>query len=206
MQPLLIEYNRVSPQVKFVSCLSANLLVFLFFCPHRFASCSLIQTCVPTFPNLSAGFFARTRFLRQRRRSATIHNIISASTDQHLEPLPTQLPPRPQPCLSVVAAATHDSPPPPPPPRRHHDHRYHDANSTSTPGTPTLPPLPVNAGGRPSTGTRGGGGYISCRCRPSSYALPPIQEEGGGKPHVNRHRRPSNVIISQPTIFLRLSR
>ena len=134
--------NRVSPQVKFVSCLSANLLSFLVFCPHRLASCSLIQTCVPIFPNLSAVFFACTRFLRQRRRAATIHNMIS------------------------------------------------------TPRTPTPPPLPVNAGGRPSTGTRGGGGYIGCRRRPSSYARPPTQEEGGGKPHVSRHRRPSNVIIS----------
>jgi hypothetical protein len=29
-------------------------------------------------------------------------------------------------------------------------------NMISTPRTPTPPPLPVNAGGRPSTGTRGG--------------------------------------------------
>ena len=62
-------FDRVSPQVKFVSCLAANLLVFLVFCPHRFASCSLVQTCVPTFPNLSAGFFARTRFLTFLHRS-----------------------------------------------------------------------------------------------------------------------------------------
>ncbi len=97
--------------------------------------------------------------------------------------------------------------PPPLPPRCHHDHCYHNANSTSTPGTPTPPPLPVNAGGRPSTGTRGGGRATSADTAVRlvrTHARPPTQEEGGGKPHVNRHRRrQTSSLASRQSSYVR---
>ena len=147
----------------------------------------------------------------ESKRAATIHNIISASTDQHLEPLPTQLPPRPRRCLSVVAAATHDSPPPPP--HRHH-HRHHDATTIIVTTTPTPPRLQEclrrrrylstpAVDNQPECG--GGGGNIGCRRRPScSYARPRSQEEGGGKPHVNRHRRrQTSSLASRQSSYVR---
>jgi len=113
------------------------LLVFFVFCPHRFASCSLIQTCVPTFPNLSAGFFARTRFLRERRRPATtIHNIISSP------PPPTNtLSPCQHSCHRDRIAASLLSPPPPTTPRPHH--RVATTTATTTPPQSSLPRRPT---------------------------------------------------------------
>ncbi len=168
----------------------------------------------PHFPNLSAGFFARTRFLRQRRRATTIHNIISSSTDQHLEPLPTQFSPRPQRCLSAVAAATHDSPRPPPPHRHHH--RHHDATTIIVTTMPTPPRLQERLRRSRYLSTpavdhqpeRRGGGRLHRLTPPSvlfvrTHARRP-KRRGGGKPHVNRHRRrQTSSLASRQSSYVR---
>ncbi len=115
-----IRLIRVSPKVKFVSCLSADLLVFCFFCTHRFASCSLLQTSVPNFPNLSAGFICSYQVLGAEKTSHhTSHLCLCQPSPLDLEPLSPQLPPQRQRCLCAVASTTHNGLPlPPPPPQR----------------------------------------------------------------------------------------
>ncbi len=136
---------RVSPKVKFVSCLSADLLVFCFFCTQRFVSCSLLQTSVPNFPTLSAGFFCSHQVLGAEKTSHhTSHLCLCWPSPLDLELLPPQLPLQWQRCLSAVASATYDGLPLPSPLPQCHHHHDAAAATLSTP-TPTPPPLPVNA-------------------------------------------------------------
>ena len=110
----------------------------------------------------------------------------------------------------------------PPPPTTPHAPRHRIATSTAT-TTPPRSLLPqcqfhldsrnaytaaATCQRRQSTINRnagGGGGYIGCRRRPScSYARPPTQEEGGGKPHVNRNcRRQTSSLASHQSSYVR---